>query len=131
MIRQHKLEDIVFFEGWVSGEKKTTLLQESDVYVLPSYFEAMPLSILEAMSYGLPVIATTVGGVPEIVKNGKNGFLITPGDKKELAKSIKMFLHDMSLLRAYGETSSCLVQPYFAKNVLPKLEKIYNGLLEK
>lgn len=64
------------------------MLNGADVYVLPSYKEGLPISILEAMSYSLPVISTRVGGIPEIIMNGKNGLLINPGDKEALYESI-------------------------------------------
>ncbi|MBG9934459.1 hypothetical protein ABD94_25035 [Bacillus aryabhattai] len=73
------------FVGWVNNEQKQELLKESDVFVLPSYNEGLPLSILEAISYGIPVISTNVGSINEAVKNEKNGYLINPGDKEKLA----------------------------------------------
>lgn len=74
------------FVGWVNNEQKHKLLQETDLFLLPSYNEGLPLSILEAISYGIPVISTNVGSINEAVKNGENGFLINPGDKDKLAK---------------------------------------------
>ncbi len=64
------------------------LLKASDIFVLPSFSEAMPLSLLEAISSGLPVIATNVGGIPEIIEHKKSGFIIPPGDYKLLAMKI-------------------------------------------
>lgn len=57
----------VILPGWVSGEKKASLLRESMIFLLPSHMEAMPMSILEAMGYGLPVVSTNVGGIPNLV----------------------------------------------------------------
>lgn len=82
-IKRLKIDDIVFYEGWVSGKEKIKLLNEADVYILPSYYEGLPISILESMSYHLPIISTNVGGIPEIVKDGVNGFIIEPGNKKK------------------------------------------------
>ena len=91
-LADHKLETLVQFEGWVSGEKKHELLSSSDVYILPSYHEGLPISILEAMNYQLPVIATPVGGTAEAVQEGINGFLVTPGDKDALYDRLLQFL---------------------------------------
>ena len=82
-IKQNKLENIAFYQGWISGKNKIELLNRADAYVLPSYNEGLPVSILESMSYHLPIISTNVGGIPEIVKDGVNGFIIEPGNKKK------------------------------------------------
>lgn len=60
LIKEKKISDIVSYEGWVSGGRKVELLDVSDAYILPSYKEGLPISILEAMSYGLPMISTKV-----------------------------------------------------------------------
>ena len=84
LIKEYGIADIVIFEGWVSGDKKIELLNKSDAYILPSYKEGLPISILEAMSYGMPIISTPVGGIPEIVSNGENGYLVEPGNKEDI-----------------------------------------------
>ena len=73
-IRAQHLEDCVHFNGFVSGDLKKELLSRTDVFVLPSYNEGLPISILEAMSYGCAIISTPVGGSPEVVKD--NGILV-------------------------------------------------------
>ena len=74
--------------GWVDGEKKENLLKKSQLFVLPSYNEGLPIAILEAMSYGIPVISTDVGSISEVVKDNETGFLIKPGEAESLAKAI-------------------------------------------
>src|SRR5699024_4267681 len=74
-IQENNLEGYIVFKGWVKGRDKEMLLSACDVFVLPSYREGMPVSILEAMSYGKAILSTTVGGVPEIVQNNGNGLL--------------------------------------------------------
>lgn len=128
-ISRNKLDKLVKFEGWVTGQEKNNLLKNSDLYILPSYNEGLPLSILEAMSYGLPIISTPVGGTPEVVKEGINGFLIQPGDKVAIYNAIKHFIADPSLLIHMGASSKTIIQPYYTKNVIPKLQKIYEKLL--
>lgn len=131
IIKEHNLSNIVQFEGWVSGDKKVELLNNADVFILPSYTEGLPISILEAMSYSLPVITTPVGGIPEVVKDGENGLLFTPGDKDTLYKAIDKFAINKGPQEDMGKKSYNLVQPHFPGNVAVILESIYNELLKQ
>ena len=87
-VQINHIEDIVEFKGWVSGEKKIKLLVTSQLFISPSYNEGLPVSILEAASYGLPIISTNVGDVTSVVRDGVNGYLIKPGDIDAIAKSV-------------------------------------------
>lgn len=131
MIGDYSLQDIVLFEGWVSGDKKVELLNNADFFLLPSYAEGLPISILEAMSYRLPVISTPVGGIPEVVKDGENGCLFTPGDKEALYNAIITLVSDKELRKEMGELSYRKVKPHFPNNVSVQLENIYQELLKK
>lgn len=84
------LKDRVFFTGF--QRDFASLLVKSDIFVLPSRGEGLPISILEAMAYGLPIIATKVGGIPELIDEGKNGFLIPSGDAISLADAIRKMI---------------------------------------
>lgn len=128
-IRELELEDVVVFEGWVSGDRKIDLLNLADVYILPSYNEGLPISILEAMAYRLPIISTPVGGIPEIVVDNENGFLVEPGDSKALGEAILKMLSNEDFRKSAGKSSFLRVQPYFPDSVLVKLEDIYQELL--
>ncbi len=83
MIFEYSIDDIVKYEGWLEGVRKIKLMNICSVFVLPSYYEGLPVSILEAMSYGEYIISTKVGGIPEIVK-GELGVLLNPGDRESL-----------------------------------------------
>jgi len=130
LIEKYRLQETVEFIGWVDGTKKNRVLSSSDVYLLPSYKEGLPVSILEAMSYSKPIISTNVGGIPEIVHDGRNGYLISPGDKLALWKSIKYFIEYPDSIGAMGEISRKLVEPYFSDNVIAKLETVYAKVLQ-
>ncbi|WP_169539979.1 glycosyltransferase family 4 protein [Niabella aurantiaca] len=130
MIAKYQLQDMVTYMGWVDGQRKKDLLHSCDVYVLPSYNEGLPISILEAMSYSKPVIATTVGGIPEVVEEGRNGFLIEPGNKAALWERINHLIQYPEQLKGMGERSFEMVKPYFAGNVMKKLQALYVELLE-
>lgn len=127
----NQLSEIVSYKGWVTGSLKNELFNEADVYILPSYNEGLPISILEAMACGLPVISTNVGGIPEIIFNKINGCVNSPGDKDAIYASLQLFIENPALCKEYGSNTIELVKPYYAKNVMPKLESIYNDLLNK
>jgi glycosyltransferase involved in cell wall biosynthesis len=100
--------DAVSFTGWIGAEQRRALMQRASVFVLPSYFEAMPMSLLEAMAARLPVIATRVGGIPDVVEDGVSGLLFEPGDVAALHRLIARVLHDPALaarLAANGRRS--------------------------
>lgn len=130
MIHDYKLETMVEYVGWVSGEKKVNLLNGSNVYVLPSYNEGLPISILEAMSYKIPIISTDVGGISTIVKNDKNGKLIMAGDKEALFEAMKFFVEHKEVISRYGDESFGLVQDFLPENVISDLHKIYDNVMK-
>jgi glycosyltransferase involved in cell wall biosynthesis len=83
--------------GWVTGGDKIAAFTRAHIYVLPSYHEGLPIGVLEALAAGLPVVTTPVGGIPEVVKDGVNGLIISPGDVKALGASILRLLEDAEL----------------------------------
>ena len=125
MITAFGVDDIVVFEGWVTGDKKIKLMNMCDIFILPSYVEGLPLSILEAMSYNMAIISTYVGGIPSLVEEDKNGFLFEPGDKDAIYSSIKSLICDKELLLSMSKGNSELVADYYSENVGLKLSKIY------
>lgn len=132
IIKDKKLDEIIQFAGWVNGEKKIEVLNKSHVFILPSYIEALPISILEAMSYNLPIISTRVGDIPDIVINNENGFLINPKDKDALKNAISEMLSVTPEKRIkMGRRSFNLVQPYLSIHVEKDLEELYLSLLKK
>ena len=124
-ITEYQLEEIVQYVGWVSGRKKDTLLADSDVYLLPSYNEGLPISILEAMSYKKPIISTDVGGISTIVKNSFNGFLIEAGDKEALFTGMKYFIENREKIDEYGNNSFQISKNFLPQEVIEDLHNIY------
>ncbi len=96
------LGDGVTFAGWVRGDEKLALLQEAALLALPSYAEGVPIAVLEAMAAGLPVVTTPVGGIPDLIGDGRNGLLVQPGDIPALAAAINRLLDDPVLRSAMG-----------------------------
>lgn len=128
-IKDYGLDDYVTFEGWVSGKKKESILQQANVFILPSYTEGLPISILEAMSYKLPILSTPIGGIPEVVKDGVNGYLFSPGDKKSMYLCIKKIIDNKKQRLIMGEESFKIIKPYFPLNIENKLQSIYEKIL--
>lgn len=127
-ILDNDLSDFVFFEGWVSGNKKKELLNWADIYVLPSFNEGLPIGILEAMSYGCAIISTPVGGIPEVVIPNKNGLLVEAGNSESIAKAINTLIEKHNL-DSYRQESLRIVEPYLPNPVIQHLKEIYNQLL--
>ena len=86
------LEDVIRFNGWTHGEQKWQLMLESQLLVLPSYNEGLPMAVLEAMSYGLPIVASDVGDMSAAVQEGVNGYLISPGNPDQISEAINKIL---------------------------------------
>lgn len=128
MISDNGLANIVKFEGWVGGDKKIELLNWADVFILPSRNEGLPISILEAMSYGMPVISSPVGGIPEIVDE-QNGILVKPGNEKEIMKAMAYFVKRPSEIAIMGSHSQEVVKTYLPDYVMNSLKTIYEDLL--
>lgn len=131
IISKYGLSDIVSFEGWVSGDKKIELLNKVDAYILPSYHEGLPISILEAMSYSLPIISTNVGGIPEILKNGENGFIMSPGDKDAMYRAILELMNNEKLRMDMGKASYSKVQEHMPVFVERQMNDLYRSLLNE
>lgn len=124
-----KIENIVTYEGFVSGKKKEELLQMCDAYILPSYVEGLPLSIIEAMTYGKPILTTPVGAIPEIVSHGKNGLLFNPGDEEGIANSINTLMNNKKQCLYMGECSKLVANDFLPEMVSHKLYSIYSNLI--
>lgn len=82
------ISNMCTFLGWVSGVEKERAFQLASAYCLPSYAEGFPMGVLDAWAYGLPVITTPVGGLPDIIRDGENALINNPGDIEALAKNI-------------------------------------------
>lgn len=130
LVQQNNLQDKVNIAGWISGSKIGETYQKADIYLLPSYNEGLPMSILEAMAHGLPIISTPVGGIPEAVKENINGYLIEPGDYKALAEKIHLLANDHALRMKMGQESYRIAKENFdIKNIVNELKNIYEEQL--
>ncbi len=127
-IKENSLKNVEF-KGWVSGQEKTKILKESEIFFLPSYQEGIPMALLEAMSYGLPIISTRVGGIPEVVREGENGYLLQPGDINGFVKRIRSLLGDQERKESFGKRSRSLAERFEKELISKEHLKLYESLL--
>ena len=113
LCREKGIADCVTFLGWVRGTEKERLLKECSIYVLPTYHEGMPMSVLEAMSYGMAVVSTYVGGIPHLIKTGENGLLCEPGDTEGLRGCLAELLENQQLRQQLGRKATEKIKSEF------------------
>jgi len=123
------LSNRVVFLGY--RDDVSDLLASCDVFVLPSLFEGLPLSVLEAMAAGKPVVATDIGGTNEAVKHGETGLLVPSADPESLARAIRTVLFDPVLSQRLGSAGRARVhQEFSAETMVQRIAEIYDELLD-
>lgn len=108
------------FLGWISGKDKDKIFKEASIFCLPSYAEGFPMAVLDAWAYGLPVITTPVGGIPDIAKDGENVLLFQPGDCDKLAIQMERMIKDNILRNHLTKQSIILSQTTFNIDTINK-----------
>jgi len=129
-IKEKGLERYVFFKGWLDKEMKEEAYQNADIFILPSYKEGMPISILEAMSYGLPVLSTKISGIPDLITDGINGYLDSPGDTNGMYKHLDQLLNDPEKRKNMGKKSLERVKLNSEELIFKQVVELYNELLQ-
>lgn len=120
----------VIFLGWVNGAVKDKIFKESTIFCLPSYAEGFPMAVLDAWAYGLPVISTPVGGLPDIAKDGDNIMLFNPGDITGLVQCLDKMISDDGLRNKIAMESCRLAEEAFNEEIINKqLGCIYEMVL--
>jgi glycosyltransferase involved in cell wall biosynthesis len=127
---QKGLQSYVEFPGRRFGQAIIDAYHNADIFLLPSYQEGFPLTILEAMAAGLPVISTPVGAIPEVIENGVNGFLIPPRDSQALAEKINLLIEHRELREKMAENNKGKVrEKYDLRPVSEIFDAIYQELI--
>lgn len=120
------VQERVVFPGWLGPQRLRAQLAAAAVFVLPSHAEGMPMALLEAMSWRLPVIATPVGGVPQVVEHGTNGLLVSPGDVAGTAAAIARLMSEPQLRESLGAAARRTIEARFSlQRTLDRLGVIY------
>ena len=127
-VKSMTLQRRVRFLGWQS--ELSAAFDGWNIFVLPSLEESFGISILEAMAYGLPVIASDVGGIPEVVEHGRSGWLVPPRSPEALAERLKSMLVNPDERRAFGSAARERVRANFsAQRMVSSISKVYDRLM--
>ena len=119
----------VKFTGFVNKSEKIRYYKSADIFILPSLYEIFGIVNLEAMACGIPVVASKVGGIPEVVKDGKNGLLIPPGNSEALADALIYLLENEDVREKMGKSGRKKVEGYSWERIAEETEKVYNEVL--
>lgn len=129
LARSSGVSEKIEFTGRVSTERKAELLSNCKAFVMPSLFESYGIAVTEAMVWGKPVVASNVGGLPEVV--GKGGMLVPPRDSNALASALSTMLRDDALRRSYAEAARQHMRRFSWPTVISDLEAIYRRTAEE
>ncbi|MCH7402639.1 glycosyltransferase family 4 protein [Belliella kenyensis] len=124
-ISELNLHEQVVYLGKKYGEEKYALFSKSDIFVLPTYDEAFPLVLLEAMQFALPIVSSDVGGIGDMVTSHQNGFVTQPGDAQKVAEHLAFLIGDENEARRMGKNGR---EKFFASYTLEKFEQSMNSI---
>lgn len=132
LAQKYKITNNIHFLGPVTGVEKLKLLGETNIIILPSYAENMPISVLEGMAANKPVISTRVGAIPEVITNNESGLLIDAGDWKNLAKKIILLLDNPDFSIQLGIKAEIIARNNWdIKNVSSIIDNLYQELIHE
>jgi glycosyltransferase involved in cell wall biosynthesis len=130
-VRKKKLQNVHFL-GNVSGEQLIQAFEDASIYILPSYSEGMPTSVLEAMAFGLPVITRPVGGINDFFEEGKMGYLVKSLNPTDFAEKISYMSEHPTRMKEIGEFNHFYAKKNFmASEVALKMEEFFKMILQK
>jgi glycosyltransferase involved in cell wall biosynthesis len=126
LARSLGIEKSVYCPGWLDPEGKRQALRRATVFALPSYAEGLPMALLEAMSWGLPVVATAVGGIPQVLRNGENGWMVRPGDLENLSRRLCGAIAETAVSGRMGRAARETIEDSFSLSAsIERLIAIY------
>jgi glycosyltransferase involved in cell wall biosynthesis len=130
LTRELQLQARVYFAGARSKEETLRIMAACDIFTLNSTHEGMPHVVLEAMGLGIPVVATAVGGVPEIVRDGETGILIEPADGAQLDRALKTLVDSREMRQRFGESAKRWARQFSVANMLTQTEQVLQNAIE-
>ncbi len=129
LIAEKHLQQRIKLHGIKAGLEKQAFFENADIFILPSYAEGLPMSLLEAMMCGLPVIVSDVGGIPSVITDKENGLLITAGNRQQIAETLQLLIKDPALRQKLGQAAKqrCLAE-FSTDAVVDKLLCLYTQI---
>ncbi len=128
-VRSHRLAEVVCLLGWIDADEKARRLRGAHMLILPSYMEGLPCAVIEAMAAGLPVVATKVGAVPDLVCDGVNGFVVAPKDVDQLCDALGRLLMDGDLRERMGRAGWRIAKEKFGvERQVDRLVELTSGV---
>jgi glycosyltransferase involved in cell wall biosynthesis len=121
----------VSWRGWLDSEDKARALAETGIVLMPSRSEGLPIVLLEAMAHGRAVVATTVGGIPELLRDDVEGILVAPGDADALASATARLARDLARVRRLGDAARERVAELGEGRVVSLIDVAYRELLAR
>jgi glycosyltransferase involved in cell wall biosynthesis len=124
------VKDNIIFTGYFPDKKLPKLYQAADIFAFSTFYENLPFAVLEALSTGLPVVTTNVGGIPEMIEDGKNGFLVQPFNSRELADRILYYLEHPAAASEMALLARKTIENKFDwRLIVKKVVKVYDEAL--
>lgn len=120
----------IVYQGWVDATERPGIFKDTAIFILPSYYEGLPMALLEAMAFGIPVISTPVGGIPDLISDNVDGLLINPGDITGLALAIdSLYMEKEKRIKLSSAAYDKIRFSYTMQHTINKLSDIYKELL--
>jgi len=129
-INENKLEKYFILIGFQKQEDVYKILISSDIFILPSRYELFPYSLLEAMSLGLPIVVTNVGGNNEIINDGVNGFLVQPEDENSLVEAMLKVLKNKNLAKKFSQNNLKDIEKFSLENMIRQTKGVYEEAIQ-
>lgn len=128
LVSSRGLQQNILFHGYANQDVVREKLLESDIFILPSFAEGVPVSFMEAMASGIPVVGTNVGGVSELIEHGVTGLIVSPADEDSLKNAISRYITEPELRLHISQAAREYVEREF--NLDKELSKLSNHISE-
>jgi glycosyltransferase involved in cell wall biosynthesis len=129
LVESFNLTRQVTLLGWINSQQRDGLLEQADVFTLPTNNEGLPLALIEAMCHGLPVLTTPSSGIPDVVTSGRNGLLVKPGEIQQLSEAMQLLIEDETLRLSLGKAARKTAESLDVKSFWVHLAEIYTLVL--
>jgi len=128
-LKKNNLQKVLHLAGWVPHNKIDSFYQKHHIFIIPSLFESFGIVVLEAYKNGLPTIAANTGGLQDVVRNGKTGFLVKTNDARKYVEHLTKYLKDSNLLAKHQSAAQYFVRDFDYSPHIEKLVKLYSKAL--